>query len=213
MGKFFNLDAPVIQFLGKLGQMMLTTLLWLVCCLPVVTIGASTAAMYRIMFNLKEDKSCAMQVFLKAFRDSFRKATVLWLLLLAAAAALLGLYYLVVLVENMILRMVVLVVFTVLMFVAYITGLYLFPLTAYFENTVGQTLRNALAMGMGNLRQSIIACAITMIPLVLLLLVPRIFLQMLFMLIVLGPGAISYGVVCALLPVFRQYAPQEEETV
>lgn len=213
MGKIFNLDAPVIQFLGKLGQMMLTTLLWLVCCLPVVTVGASTAAMYRIMINLKEDKSCAMKVFFRAFKDSFRNATVLWLLLLASAVVLVGLYYLLMLVESMILRMIFLVIFTVAFFVVYISGLYLFPLTAYFENTISQTLRNAVAMGLGNLRQSIIACALTMIPLVLLLLVPKIFLQMLFMLIVLGPGAISYGVVCVLLPVFGQYAPQEEAQV
>ena len=52
MGKFFNLDAPVIQWLGKVGQMMLTSVTWLVCCLPIFTIGAATAALYRMMFNL-----------------------------------------------------------------------------------------------------------------------------------------------------------------
>ena len=63
MGKIFNLDAPVIQAVGKVGQMMLTTLVWLIFCLPVVTVGAATVAMCRMMINLKEDKSCAFKVF------------------------------------------------------------------------------------------------------------------------------------------------------
>ena len=211
MGKFFNLDAPVIQWLGKVGQMMVTTVTWLICCLPVFTVGAATAALYRMMFNLKEDRSCALKEFFRAFRENFRKATLLWLLLLLSVALLVCLYYLVMLVENMILRMAALMVFCMLFFVVYIAGLYLFPLTAYMENTLPDTLRNAVAMGLGNLRQSIIACAVTMIPLLVLILSMQIFLQMLFLWVVLAPGAIAYGVVCILRPVFRRYIPGTEE--
>lgn len=212
MGKIFNLDAPVIQWLGKVGQMMLSTFTWLLCCLPVFTIGASTAALYRMMFNLKEDKSCALKEFIRAFRENFKKATVLWLLLLVCAAVLVGLYWLVMLVESAALRMAAIVVFCILFLLVYIAGLYVFPLTAYFENTVGATIRNAIGMGVGNLRQSIIACAVTMVPLVAMIASMEIFLQMLFLWTVLGPGAIAYGVVCALSPVFRRYVPGDEES-
>ena len=211
MDMIFILDAPVIQWLGKVGQMMLSSVTWLLCCLPIVTIGASTVALYRMMFNLKEDRSCALKEFLRAFRENFRKATILWLLLLACVALLVGLYWLMLLVENPVLRTVVLVVFCVLFFVVYIAGLYLFPLTAYFENSVLGTLRNAVAMGLGNLRQSIIAGAVTMIPLLVLMVSMQIFVQMLFLWVVLAPGAIAYGVACALRPVFLRYVPGTEE--
>ena len=209
MGKLFNLDAPLMQALSKIGQMMIHTVLWLLCCLPVVTIGAATATLCRMMFNLKEHRSCTVKDFFRAFRENFRKATVLWLIFAACAVVLAGLFYLVVLVESAILRMAALAVFSVLFFAVFITGLYIFPLTAYFENTVPATIRNALGMGMGNLRQTVIASAVTLLPLVAMLASMKLFVQMMFLWLVLGPGAIAYGAVCALTPVFRRYIPGE----
>ena len=211
MGKIFNLDAPVIQWLGKIGQMMLTTAVWLLCCLPVVTAGAATVAMYRIMFNLKEDRSCALKEFFRAFRENFRKATGLWLILIGCAALLAAGFYMVVLLENVTLRLIALMVFCLLFFLVYIVAVYAFPLTAYFENTVMGTLRNALGMGLGNLRQTVFAIAVTLLPLVLMLVSMQLFLTLLFLMVFLAPGAIAYGVVCILSPVFRRYVPGTAE--
>jgi hypothetical protein len=111
--------------------------------------------------------------------------------------------------EQTVLRMIALAVFCVLFFAVYIAGLYLFPLTAYFENTVTGTLSNAIGMGIANLRQTIIAGAVTMTPLVIAIAWPNLFIQMLFLWMVLGPGAIAYGVTCALTPVFHRYTPEE----
>ena len=211
MGKIFNLDAPIVQAVGKVGQMMITTLTWIVCCLPIVTIGASTAAMCRMMFNLKEDKYCGFKEFFRAFRDNFRNATLLWLLLVACAALLAVAFYLMVLVENALLRMVALAVFCLLFFLVYIVAVYVFPLTAFFENTVFGTIRNAVGMGLGNLRQTIFAIALTLLPLALALVSLKLFVTLLLLMVVLGPGAICYGVVCVLRPVFLRYIPEEEK--
>ena len=213
MGKIFNLDAPIIQAVGKVGQMMLTTLVWLIFCLPVVTVGAATVAMCRVMINLKEDKSCAFNVFWKAFRESFWKSTALWLMLLVCAAVLAVAFYFVQVVENIVVWMICLFVFCLLFFLLYIVAIYSFPLTAYFENTLFATVRNAVGMGLGNLRQTVFSIALTMLPLVLMLVSEQLFVTLLFLLIILGPGAICYGVMCILLPVFQRYSPgYEEET-
>lgn len=211
MGKIFNLDAPVVQAVGKVGQMMVTTITWLLFCLPIFTAGAATAAMYRMMFNLREDRACAFKDFFKAFRENFRRGTVLWLILLACAAALTVGFYLVVLLENTVLRLAALMLFCMLFFLVYIAAVYVFPLTAYFDNTVSGTIRNAIGMGLGNLRQTIYAIAVTMLPLVLMLVSMKLFITMLFLLLILGPGALCYGVVCVLSPVFRRYTPEAEE--
>ena len=150
-------------------------------------------------------------MFFRAFKENFKKATVLWLLLLLCVAVLVVTFYLVVLVENGILRMIALMVFCVLFFLVYIAAIYVFPLTAYFENTIAATIHNAVAMGLGNLRQSVFSIALTLLPLVLMLVSMQLFLTMLFLLVVLGPGAICYGVMCILLPVFERYAPGNEE--
>ena len=211
MGKLFNLDSPIVQAVGKVGQMMVTTVIWLIFCLPIFTAGAATTAMCRVMINLKEDKACSFKIFWKAFRENFKKATLLWLILLACVAILAVLFYLVVLVESAMVRVLALMVFCLLFFLVYIVAIYVFPLTAYFENTLSATIRNAIGMGLGNLRQSVFAIALTLLPLALMLVSMQLFVTMLFLLVILGPGAICYGIMCILLPVFEQYAPSNEE--
>lgn len=209
MGKFFNLDAPIIQAIGKVGEIMMITSLWLVCCLPVFTIGAATAALYRLMFNLKEDSSTKLSDFFRAFKDNFKKGTLIWLIVLAVVAVLLVLYWLIAWVESDMIRLVLLLMFSALFFVTFIAVVYVFPLTAYFENTVAGTLRNAVAMGMGHLRKSIPACALTMVPLIAYMVSYEFFIRLLFLWLVLAPGAIAYGIVCILTPIFRKYIPEE----
>ena len=46
MGKLFSPDSPAIKFLWKAADLIALNLIWLICCIPIVTIGPSTAAMY-----------------------------------------------------------------------------------------------------------------------------------------------------------------------
>ena len=210
MGKIFGLDSPVVRFMTRVGELMLFTVLWILCCLPIFTVGASTTALFRMMFNIKEDRSTKLTDFFRAFRDNFKKATALWLILLAVAAVLLGIFALAVAVESDLRRLMLMLVFGALFFVTFIAGVYLFPLTAYFENTVAGTIRNALAMGLGHLRSSIPACALLVLPLLAEAVFNELFVSLMFLWTVLAPGVIAYGIVCLLWPVFRKYAPEEQ---
>ena len=72
MRNLFNPDAPIIQAMSKFSWMLWYSLLWLVCCLPIVTIGASTAAMYRMCFYMKEEGAYNTTNFFVAFKDNFK---------------------------------------------------------------------------------------------------------------------------------------------
>lgn len=209
MGKIFGLDSPVVRFMTKVGEMMVFSVLWLICSLPVVTAGASTAALYRMMFNMREDRSTRVVEFFRAFGSNFKKATALWLILLMVAVVLLGAFQLMLLTENELVRMVLLGVFCVAFFAVMTSAVYLFPLTAYFENSVIGTLRTAVGMALGNLKTTIPVCAVLMLPLVLALVSQQLFIISLFLWVMLGPGALTYGQICLLTPVFRKYAPEE----
>ena len=39
MGKIFALDSPVVRFMARVGELMLFSVLWILCCLPLVTAG------------------------------------------------------------------------------------------------------------------------------------------------------------------------------
>ena len=55
MKNLFRWDNPLIQLLTALADVIRTNLLCLICCLPVVTAGASIAATYKVMLNLSQD--------------------------------------------------------------------------------------------------------------------------------------------------------------
>lgn len=76
-------DTPLYRLTAALSRWFVVSILWLVCSLPIVTLGAATKASLAV-FTLEE---CAQtgttQKFFRAFRDGFGRVTVLWLLTLA----------------------------------------------------------------------------------------------------------------------------------
>lgn len=59
---------------SKLADLMILSVLWVVCSLPLVTIGASTAALYYSInkrFNLKIDGTASL--FFHSFKDNLRQ--------------------------------------------------------------------------------------------------------------------------------------------
>ncbi|MGL6197328.1 MAG: YesL family protein [Lachnospiraceae bacterium] len=74
MRELFHLENPIWVFLGKLADMMLLTGLWFLCSLPVVTIGASTTALYYVMLKLTENKEGYIAAsFFRAFKENLRQ--------------------------------------------------------------------------------------------------------------------------------------------
>lgn len=75
-----NLDNSILHALSTVFDVIVATLLFLVCCLPVVTAGAAAAAMYATMLAIVNN-SCTgvVRSFFDAFRENFKQATLLWL--------------------------------------------------------------------------------------------------------------------------------------
>ena len=81
--KFFSYESKFSQLLMKLCYACYLNLLWLLCSLPVFTIGASTTALYYASLKVvRGEESYVGRLFFRAFRENFRQATVLWLILL-----------------------------------------------------------------------------------------------------------------------------------
>ena len=82
-----NLNGPILSALTRVFDTIMATVLFLACCLPVATIGASFSAMYATMISIAGDGcSSVVRCFFGAFKENFKQATILWLL-----AALTGL--------------------------------------------------------------------------------------------------------------------------
>lgn len=86
MGKIFGYDSKVMQVLGKLGDLILLNIVFIVCCIPIFTIGAAQAGMYRAAVALQDPESdyTWFAAFRMGFKDGFLRITIAWCLLLVA---------------------------------------------------------------------------------------------------------------------------------
>ena len=79
----FDYDSPVIRFLNKAADLLVLNLLFLICCVPIVTIGASITAMYAVnLRSVRYGDGYVFQNFTKAFMENFKQATAAWLIML-----------------------------------------------------------------------------------------------------------------------------------
>lgn len=165
--KFFSYESKFSQLLLKLSYSCYLNLLWLICSLPIVTIGAATTALYYASLKLiREEENSVTRQFFRSFRENFRQATVLWLILLGVGLFLAGdgyiLYHLRQSAEGSlaVLWTLILAVVIAASIVYVIVLLYVFPLLASVSNTNRAMLKNAFLIGTHYLFATILVFAV-----------------------------------------------------
>ena len=149
MGNLFNLDGPVLQFINKITYSVYLNILWFICCIPIVTAGASTTALFYVTLKMvKNEEGNITKAFFRSFRANLKQGTKIWLILLFLGAILCTdgyvLYHL--RFENIFWTLCTAVFFVAAAAYA-IVLMYIFPLLARFDNTVGAMFKNALFIG------------------------------------------------------------------
>lgn len=143
MERFFNMDNGFFRFMTRVADLLILNITFIICCLPVFTIGAALTGLYYVALKMAEnDEGYIFKGFLKSFRENFKQATILWLIILALGIALV--------LDIMIMRNASGILGTVFLFILGVVALfllmvfqYIFPLQARFVNTIPNTLRNA----------------------------------------------------------------------
>jgi len=136
MSKLFDYNNPVWQFVGKVADFAFLTVLWALCSSPIVTIGASTTALYYVMFKVSEDKEGYLfKTFAKAFKENLKQTMPITIIMFLFGLFLgidLFYYYHVDTQSAKVLFWVILVFSIVYVFMLTL----IFPLTARLETTV-----------------------------------------------------------------------------
>ena len=87
--KFFSLENPIWKFIGNLADFFLLSCLWYLCCLPVVTAGAATTALYYITLKMaRGQEGQLIPAFFHSFKQNLKQATALWVGYLAVGILL-----------------------------------------------------------------------------------------------------------------------------
>ena len=150
--KLFDIDSPILRFMNKLFDMVLLTVIWAICCLPIFTIGAATTALYYVTMKMASDiEGYIFKDFFKAFKSNFKQATGIWMIMLAFGLTLIGSawwYYKI----NNSLSAVALPVLLIIAGLYIIVLIYIFPLLARCEVTVKQLIKMAFVMSLKNFK-------------------------------------------------------------
>ena len=152
--RFFSYDSKFGQLFLKLSYGCCLNVLWLICCLPIVTIGASTTALYYTSFKIAKDEgSFITTMFFRSFKQNFKQATVIWLIMLAAGL-IIGADAILLFRLRATSTGTAAVVWTLLLaaifacMIAYAIVLtYIFPLLSIASNTTANMFKNAFLIG------------------------------------------------------------------
>lgn len=164
---FFSYESKFSQMMIKLSYSCWLNLLWLICSIPVFTLGAATTALYDVSLKIVRDEETSItRQFFRSFRRNFRQSTVLWLILLAAGLLLAVdgwiLYHLraastgaMAVIWTLLLALII-----VAAIIYVIVLMYVFPLVASVSNTNWAMLKNSFLIGIHYLFCSILVFAI-----------------------------------------------------
>ncbi|MDO5409614.1 MAG: YesL family protein [Lachnospiraceae bacterium] len=160
--KKLSIDNPFFNFMGNLGDWMILNVLFVITSLPIVTIGMSLTALYQVTLRRTRGESVyVVREYIQACREEWKKSTKVWLVLLATGFLLLfDILYTLNLWPALSMGIGVLLAIWCFLFT------YAFPLQAQFDNTVKDTLKNALLLSVQQLPFTILMIALNAIPII-----------------------------------------------
>lgn len=180
MGTIFNLDSPIMRALSRMADLLVLNLLTLVCCIPVITAGASLTALHYMTLKMARHEECyIIKGFFKSFKENFKQATIIWLLFLVAVVVLAGDFYILHYAEfaySTVFKVIIMIVAILVVF----TGTFVFPTLAKFDNPVFRTIKNALVISILQFPKTITMIILNLIPVVLMLIIQLVPFSVLF---------------------------------
>ncbi len=205
MGGLFNINNGFFRAIGRIIDVCWLNILWVLTSLPIITIGASTTALYYTsMKMIRNEEGYVSSDFFRSFKDNFKQSTIIWLLLLLVTMILVcdyrfwgaraGIFY-------FLMKIVTIFISIIVLF----TAVYIFPVQARFENRIRDNAKNAMLLSFRHLPSTVFMIFIAAIILVGAYFVPLMMLLYLLM----GPAGTAYTQSALFNHIFNQYIPEE----
>jgi uncharacterized membrane protein YesL len=184
-------EHSFMRGLGRLCDLILLNVLFIISSIPLITAGAAATAMYTVTLKLvKHEESYIVKGFLVAFKDNFKKATIAWLILLGAGLLV---YLNVILSAGMPIASTFLMpVFVFFAIVLAFIGMYVFPLLARYEDTLRGIFKNAFLLAMTKLPLTLLLLGVHVSPMVFIILNTEMFMVGLVFYAIIGFTAIAW---------------------
>ena len=208
---FLDNESTFGRLMGRIAVMIGANLIFVLFCLPVITIGPAFVSLFYVMLETlhKDDVVNPFRTFWKSFKMNLRQG-ILCTLLFVAAAGLLVLD-----IRFCTYAGGVLLYFKygcyALLVLLIIEAVYLMPVMAAFEDTIPHLLRTAFFFAFRRPHKMLLAVALFVVPALVTVLDTRYRPLYGFLWTVIGFGLISMMISELLYRDIEQYLPKEEE--
>ena len=199
-----NYDNAVFNGINKVVYMTYASALWFLFSLPVVTIGASTTALYYTIYKVvRNETGKVFEEFLRSFKSNFKQSTIVYAVFAAiVSVGLVDCFVLNMYLENgMLFKVSICIVLLLVIGTAMAAG-YAFPYIARFENTTKLILINTIYILITHFIKSI-GLLFIFVAAFLLVLINPVFLAF-------SPGLYMFCASYIIEPIFRKYMTAED---
>lgn len=207
---FLSIDGPIYGMAKKLTNILTMSILWLVCSIPVITVGPATAALYYVAMKItREEEFSISQSFKQSFKENFKQGVVFSVIFFLLGTVL---YFNYVIAPSLPgdLGSLASILFVVLGICAIMVSCYTFALLSQFKNTIRQTLKNAILLSIGFFPRTLLMMLISALPFVALVFLTEFFFKFFPLWLILGPGTIAWFCSVQFCRIFKQLMPKEE---
>ncbi len=203
--RFLQEDTPITALLARFMDLILLNVLFVLCCVPILTIGASFTAMYDICMKLALHENVKIfSDFFQSFARNLKRSTLLYFLTVAAGIFLLIDFRCAVLWETSFRFLFQTVILSVGYFYIAVAS-HAFPALAYFQTPVFSTVRHAFVLAMRNGIYTVFIMLMDLLPFLILFLDPALFFRVFLVWISFGFALLAY---LNSLHLVRLFAPE-----
>lgn len=141
-----QMDSPFMRFLSVLADLMILNFLTIVCCIPVITAGASFTAMHYVLTKMvRNEEGYIARSFFHAFKQNLGQSIFIWIGMIGVTAALVMDWLILKSTPGQFSEVLVVLLYAAAI-VVYLIMLYVFPVLSRYHNTIRGTLKTAFSM-------------------------------------------------------------------
>lgn len=206
MDNIFSYDSKFIEALDNISDIIILNLLFIISCIPIITIGTSITSMYYVALKMvRDENSSVIKLFIKSFKENFKISTIVWTLMIVVLSVLFIDFKIIGLISSKGLSLILRVssIMISIMFIFLFT--YVFPIIAKFENSIKNTIINSILISVQNLPFTIIMVILNFLPIITVNLFTHLWPYILFLYIMSGFALISYLNSIFLNKIFNKY--------
>lgn len=193
MDNLFSYDSKFFIILGKVSNIVILNLLFLISCIPIITIGTSITATYFVAMKIvRDEEAYIVKEFIIRFKENFVKSTKIWFIMIVIGMVLGFDYYISSLISNGLMKATLQLSLTIVSIIFIFVLTYVFPITSKFENTIKNTMINSILISIKHLPQTILMVIVNLSPIILIFILSTYWGHILFFYTVIGFGAMTY---------------------